>query len=66
MRKSNTICPCGRRKYADAVSCDKCWNKGARYDSPKDEGYCKCGASKVSNASMCSACWDAQIAAYGD
>ena len=66
MRKDNTLCSCGRKKYADAASCDICWNKGARYDNPRDDTRCQCGASKYADAALCSACWDAQVAAYGD
>ena len=68
MKKDNTLCSCGRKKYDDAALCDICWNKSARYDERRgsDDGHCQCGAPKIADASMCSACWDRQSAAYGD
>jgi len=62
----NNKCQCGRGKYPDADSCEKCYKKGAAYErGGNDSNYCSCGNGKIADADCCEDCYY-RNSAYGD
>ena len=62
----NNRCQCGRKKYPDAILCQRCWNNEECLDRRNgDNNYCQCGNGKYPDAPCCSECWD-RGSGYGD